>query len=138
MSFHPLRGGFTFFHPLREEGYTFFHPYREEGSHFFIHWERRVTHSFHPLRKEGYTFFSSIERGGLHIFFIHLQAGYRTFQPRTRGLRHALEVTIFHPLRGGLHNFSSIYKLIMWLFIHRKEGYGVTVKLQWTFCGRVT
>jgi hypothetical protein len=65
--------------------------------------------------------------GGLDIFFIHLQAGYRTFQPQTRGLQHALEVTSFHPLRGGFHNFSSIYKLIMWLFIHRKEGYGVSL-----------
>jgi len=46
-------------------------------------------------------------------FFIYLQASYGTFQPQTRGLQHAHEVTSFHPLGGGLHIF----------FIHLQAGY---------------
>jgi hypothetical protein len=77
------------------EGYTFFHPSTSWLRNFSTTDKRVTTCSW------GYKF-SSIERS---IFFIHLQAGYRTFRPQTRGLQHALDVTIFHPLRGGLHNF---------------------------------
>ncbi len=34
----------------------------------------------------------------------------------------------FHPRRGGLYVFSSIYKKVMKLFIHPYEGYGVAFK----------
>jgi hypothetical protein len=76
-------------------------------------------------------------------FFIHLQAGYGTFQPQTRGLQHALEVTSFHPLRGGFTFFhplreegytffSSIYKLVTELFNHRQEGYNMLLRLRFS------
>jgi hypothetical protein len=38
------------------------------------------------------------------------------------------QVTSFCPLKGGLPVFPCIYKLVMWLFIHRQEGYRVTFK----------
>jgi hypothetical protein len=122
-NFHPWRGGlhiFSSIHKLvtdlfnhRQDcynmllrswvfihwavGYIFFHPSTSWLRNFSTTDKRVTTCSW------GYEF-SSIERRVTH-FFIHLQAGYRTFQPQTRGLQHALDVTIFHPLRGGLHNF---------------------------------
>jgi hypothetical protein len=36
----------------------------------------------------------------------------------------------FHSLSGGLHIFSSIYKLVTELFNHRQEGYNMLLRLQ--------
>jgi hypothetical protein len=36
----------------------------------------------------------------------------------------------FHPLGGGLHIFSSIYKLVTELFNHRQEGYNMLLRLR--------
>ncbi len=46
------------------------------------------------------------------------------------GQKHALEVMSFHPLRGGLAIFSSIYKLVTECFNHSKEGYNMLSRLQ--------
>lgn len=88
-----------------EEGHTFFHP-STSWLRIFSTTDKRVT-----TCSRGYEF-SFIEQWVTH-FFIHLQAGYGTFQPKTRGLQHALEVKSFHPLRGGLHIF----------FIHVQADY---------------
>jgi hypothetical protein len=34
----------------------------------------------------------------------------------------------FHPLRRGLHHFSSINLRVTWLFIHRRESYNVALE----------
>jgi hypothetical protein len=111
MSFHPLRGGLTIFHPSTS-------------------WLSNVSTTAKSVTtcSQGYKF-SSMQRRVTH-FFIHPQAGYGSFQPQTRGLQHALEVMSFHSLSNGLHIFSSIYKLVTELFNQRQEGYNMLLRLR--------
>ncbi len=39
-----------------------------------------------------------------------------------------MKVIGFCPFRGGLHVFSSIFKLVTRLLIHQQEDYGITLE----------
>jgi len=101
-----------------EGGYTAFHPLRR-GLYNFSSLNKMVT-SICPFRRGLHTFssmnFSSNETRVIQLF-IHQQEGDKVFVYLRRGF-HTFHPSIFHPLRRGLHKFSSIDQRVTNLFIH--------------------
>jgi len=95
------------------------------GLHSFSSIEKRVIQLF--IAQQDGEKSLSIEKRGTHLF-IHRDKGYSTFHPSTRGWQvfvylrrgfHTFHPSNFHPLRRGLHKFSSTEERVTKLFIHQ-------------------